>query len=280
MTGDLKKRRNLRPHSEWQAVSVPAIIDRETWERVQARLKEGRHKSRKGKANHPFLMAGRLTCECGYHWQGKPCWVNKNGKKTVYLYYYCNGKFRQITKGDCDMPALRASIWDEKAWEWVRAFIMHPAKMMKSMRAEQAERRRKNELTRERLSRAERKLEELYSQSRELLEAELTKKYKQKVIDAQRAILDGQIAEREKEVAKLREEVSEAEITDEQVETFEQFAATMRQGIENVTFQDKRDFLEWIEFKGKVTRDKRSEVGIDAECIIGRKRLSLNSARR
>jgi len=178
------------------------------------------------------------------------------------------------------MPALRASIWDEKAWEWVRAFIMHPAKMMKSMRAEQAERRRKNELTRERLNRAEKKLDELYGQSRELLEVELTKKYKQKVIDAQRAILDGQIAEREKEVAKLREEVSEAEITDEQVETFEQFAATMRDGIENVTFQDKRDFLEWIEFKGKVTRDKRGEVGIDAECIIGRKRLSLDSAYR
>lgn len=274
-TGDLKARRSLRPRSEWQAVSVPAIIDRETWERVQEKLEEGRHKARPERGKHPFLMAGRLTCQCGYHWQGKPCWTNKKEKRSLRLYYRCNRKHRPIISGKCDMPGLRASVWDDKAWEWVKDFIMRPAKMLKSMRAEQAQRRRKNESTHERLTRVEKKLEELYSQSRELLEAELSKKYKQKVIDMQRTILDGQIADREKEVDDLRAEVSEVEITDEQIETFEQFANVMRQGIGNVTFQDKRDFFEWVEFKGKVTRDDEGEVGIDAECIIGRKRLSL-----
>ena len=280
VTGDLKRSQSLRPKSEWQPVAVPAIIDRQTWEKAQERLEEGRNRSRKGKANHPYLLAGRLTCACGYHWQGKPCWVNKNGRKKVYLFYICNNRSRSIAKGTCDMPTLRTSIWDDLVWQWLREFILHPERMMKNMRAEQAERQRQHEETRKQLRRAEKKLEELYDQSRELLQLELSKKYKQKVIDTQKKFIDDQITEREKEVDKLNETLSETEITDEQIETFEQFTATMQQGVENVTFQDKRDFLEWIEFKGKVTRDKRGEIGIDAEAIIGSKRLSQVLATR
>jgi len=55
---------HYRDRSEWIGVAVPAIVSQELFERVQAKLQEGREKYR-----HPithYLLRGLLECgECG-----------------------------------------------------------------------------------------------------------------------------------------------------------------------------------------------------------------------
>jgi site-specific DNA recombinase len=62
-----KRMRRERPPSEWIVTECPALVDGETWERVQVRLRErsartGGHGARRRR----YLLSGLLTCEvCG-----------------------------------------------------------------------------------------------------------------------------------------------------------------------------------------------------------------------
>ena len=58
------------PKAEWIAVEVPPIVFRQTWETVQARLKENRHRA-DARRKHDYLVGGRVTCGvCGLKMKG------------------------------------------------------------------------------------------------------------------------------------------------------------------------------------------------------------------
>jgi hypothetical protein len=137
--GKLKRKRTRRPPEAWRPVAVPAIVDRGTWQAARTRLADGRYQGRET-ALYEYLLSGRLVCSCGYHMQGYPC--TSNAKK--YLYYRCGGKDRRNTNGNCDLPGFRVDTWDPIVWNWVHDLMLHPEKLLKGARAEQAARRRKS----------------------------------------------------------------------------------------------------------------------------------------
>lgn len=60
-----KKKRTLRPESEWISISVPAIIDEATWQAAQKQLQENKD-SAKRNLKRDYLLNGIVTCvQCG-----------------------------------------------------------------------------------------------------------------------------------------------------------------------------------------------------------------------
>jgi site-specific DNA recombinase len=58
--------REVRDRSEWIAVPVPAIIDRQTWELAQQQIAKNIRRSKRN-TKGDYLMRGRLHCQvCGY----------------------------------------------------------------------------------------------------------------------------------------------------------------------------------------------------------------------
>ena len=76
--------------------AIPPIIDKETWEEVQQRMKNNKHKAR-NKAKRSYLLSGLIECEaCGSAYVGH---ASTNKKGYVTRYYCCGNKYRTHTCG-------------------------------------------------------------------------------------------------------------------------------------------------------------------------------------
>lgn len=73
---------------------IPAIVNRETWEKVQKRMND-RKRNAKNKARHRYLLSGLIECEaCGAAYVGHTT-TNSRGYSTRY--YVCGNKYRTHT---------------------------------------------------------------------------------------------------------------------------------------------------------------------------------------
>lgn len=78
---------------------IPPIIDRELYDRVQARLSAPKRPSGEYKARRVYLLSGKLFCgHCG-------CKMNASSNTNGYVYYECYGK-KNLHK-DCHKKNLR-----------------------------------------------------------------------------------------------------------------------------------------------------------------------------
>ena len=83
--------------------AIPAIIDKETWNKAQAKLKEFKP-SGMYKAKSIYLLTGKIYCgKCGSRMVAS---VN-GGPERKYPYYLCTGK--KTLRTDCDMKNVRQS---------------------------------------------------------------------------------------------------------------------------------------------------------------------------
>ena len=101
---------------------IPAIIDRETWEKVQRRM----DLNKKEQAGRPatvreYPLKGKIFCaECGSAMTITT--GASHGRK--YLYYSCAGKKR---RGQCDNTAIRADKLERSVADTVRAILGDPS---------------------------------------------------------------------------------------------------------------------------------------------------------
>ena len=104
--------------------AIPAIIDRETWEKVQRRMAQNK-KQQAGRpaAAREYPLKGKVFCgECGAAMTVTA--TNVRGQK--YYYYSCTGKKR---RGDCDNIAMRADKLEQRVADLVRLILGDPANL-------------------------------------------------------------------------------------------------------------------------------------------------------
>lgn len=114
-----------RPEEEWIFIPVPAIIDENTFYRVQERLKENKKRSPRNNKKSHYLLSGLLSCKhCGYALYGKPA-SNSRYKR---CYYRCAGQdgYRWPTGRICDGHPVRVEVLDELVWQNVEHLLLHP----------------------------------------------------------------------------------------------------------------------------------------------------------
>lgn len=88
---------------------VPAIIPKDLFERVQARLEKNRHAPARAKAEDEYLLTTKLFCgHCGRMMVGESG-IGRNG--TVHRYYKCGAAKR---RQGCDKKAVKKD-WIERA---------------------------------------------------------------------------------------------------------------------------------------------------------------------
>ena len=87
---------------------IPAIIDKELFERVQRRMKANQKAPARAKATEEYLLTTKLFCgTCGRIMAGES---GKGSKGTIYHYYKCSGSKRHL---GCKRKALKKD-WIER----------------------------------------------------------------------------------------------------------------------------------------------------------------------
>lgn len=134
----LKKNRKTkcewRPREEWITIPVPAIIDKDTFDRVQEQLKNNKAFSRRNlQHNDEYLVRCLLSCGvCG-----RSLVVHSYGRHT---YYQCTGNVDPVTAARterCPSPMVYSPALDEAVWETVESLLRSPALMTTTWRRQQ-----------------------------------------------------------------------------------------------------------------------------------------------
>ncbi len=115
-----------RPREEWTGIPVPALVDEETFDRVQQRLADNkRFASRNTKV--PSLLQGIAACaSCGYGYYRTTTTTTAGNK--IY-YYRCLGSDDYRYQGGriCKNKPVRADYADQVVWDHVTALLADPA---------------------------------------------------------------------------------------------------------------------------------------------------------
>jgi len=115
-----------RPREEWTGIPVPALVDEETFDRVQQRLADNRRfASRNTKV--PSLLQGLAACaSCGYGYYRTTTTTTAGNK--IY-YYRCLGSDDYRNQGGrvCQNKPVRADYADKVVWDHVTALLADPS---------------------------------------------------------------------------------------------------------------------------------------------------------
>ena len=222
------KSKELKPASEIVTVPVPPIIDRETFDAVQARLKARNPKVMPARViSGPTMLTGLIHCaKCG------GAMTIRTGKGGRYRYYACSMKARQGPTA-CEGMAVPMEKLDDLVADHLESQLLQPERLetilasVLDRRQEQSERRRDHiaELNK-RAAESELRLKRLYD-AIEAGVADIDDPALKDRIDGLKAIRDQAKADAERAQAMLYNSGSKA-VTPQMVRAF---AKTARQRI-------------------------------------------------
>jgi site-specific DNA recombinase len=116
--GNLRSRA-LRPREEWIPVTVPAIIDSETWRLAQEQLTHNKERATRHNKKHEYLLRSLLVCgHCGRRVQGS--WMRNGG------YYICPNRYPKGMALTCKGRLIAVPRTDALVWDQVKAMLSNP----------------------------------------------------------------------------------------------------------------------------------------------------------
>ena len=167
-----KTRLRERPREEWVPIPVPAIIDRDTFDRVPHITHENFKLSPRGAAPETWLLRGLIQCghchvSCGCHSS-----YGRKGKLTRY--YMCrNHDLLRAGSEDrlCRERHIRAHELEQYVFDQVRQALLDPQQLLAGERAVLASAPDENELIAGQLKRLDAALDAKHTERARLLDA-------------------------------------------------------------------------------------------------------------
>ncbi|HEY3034867.1 MAG TPA: recombinase family protein [Streptosporangiaceae bacterium] len=114
-----------RSREEWTEIPVPAIVNAETFERVQARITDNKRFAARNSKLPASLLQGMAACTaCGYAYYRTS---TRTTAKKIY-YYRCLGSDSYRYEGGrvCANPPVRADYLDAVVWEHITRLLAGP----------------------------------------------------------------------------------------------------------------------------------------------------------
>ncbi len=127
-----KAKRKERLREEWIGVSVPSIIDEDTWNRVQELMINARRKWR-GYSQAEYLLSALCRCGlCGSTMHGNLI-SSKNKKRR---YYVCTARSPGIVGMEkCELSFTSADTLELLVWEKVVSWLKNPDELEKEIKS-------------------------------------------------------------------------------------------------------------------------------------------------
>ena len=115
----------IKPESEWVTISLPPIVDAETFHRVEQKRSERYYSNTPARiVNTPTLLTGLLKCGCC-----DSLMTLATGKGGRYRYYKCASKLRSIGEKKCKNANVRMETLDRLVLQIVAEKVFTPERV-------------------------------------------------------------------------------------------------------------------------------------------------------
>jgi site-specific DNA recombinase len=261
-----------RPSGEWIAVSVPALVSAECWQRAQERLQMNQRFSARNSKRHFYLLRSLLVCDiCGRTLVG--C---TRDRLTVY---YCSGRGKNR---DPDVPlherSISGRIVETLVWDAVCQLLRHPALLADAWQTQGEE--DESQLDEgDRLTGRLRALERQWTRLLDAFQAGLLDKaelaQRKRQLEAEKEAL-------QQRLAKLETQQRRKQITAQRMQDFEAFCHQIEASLDNPTPQVKQEVIRLLIDHVVVSKDAitiKHIIPTDDDCPLlpGRRFAQTNT---
>jgi site-specific DNA recombinase len=244
-----------RDASEHITIDVPAIVDRETWERAQAK-REYNAKMSKRNSKHNYFLRGRVGCKCGRSMVGH---TTTTSRGTKYFYYICasNPYSTKVEEQRCEQKPVRCDNLDTLAWESITKSFADLDRLGDNLKKAQ-----QKELSTQDPKRAELEAIENFIQQAEIEIDEIAvalRKASGRVGEALKKQMDDANVRYEEYVARrseIQKELGSRKLTDDALTDIMRYAQDVQLGIAEADFESKQKILELLDVRVKIDGEK------------------------
>jgi site-specific DNA recombinase len=228
-----------RPEEEWIAVSVPEIVERETFDLVQQKLSHNRKFASRNNKSHRYLLRALVSCgACGRSSPARTSWDGRS-------YYVCRGHSEVAKEQRCRARHAPGARLDELVWEDLCEVLTHPEHAKHALRRAHGGEWLPQEL-KARLENVGKALAQTERQRERLLEAYLGGVLEIAEFERKRKELESRaealLAQERQLESSARERAELAAIAD----SIEEFSERVRAGLADATFEQKRRLVELL----------------------------------
>lgn len=243
---------SVTPREEWIAVAhVPPLVSQEDFERVQAKLAHNHQFASRNNTEHQYLLRGLISCGlCRLGCTGRTC--------DNYRYYFCRGKngvVQSCRDEKCSSRMIPAKQVDELVWQDLCAVLTHPEVIEAALLRAQGGAWLPQELQarRENLRKAQLSVNQQVERLTEaylagIITLEELKRRRQDLAQRQEAVAS-QVRQLE---ASAAQQLELAQV----MSTIQEFCQRVQNGLEQVTFEQKRLLVELLIDRVIVTNEE------------------------
>nr|WP_244422453.1 zinc ribbon domain-containing protein [Ktedonobacter racemifer] len=238
---------------EWTAVTqVPAVITQEQFDLVQQKLAHNQQFARRNNTAYPYLLRAMVSCGM--------CRLGCIGRSSRggYAYYVCVGKSHgTISHRDekCSARSVPADQLDELVWQDVCEMLTHPGAIATALYRAQGGLWLPQELQarRENLRKARVSLEQ---QMERLTDAYLANVLQLEEYKRRRLELEQRLSVIAEQKRQLEANVGHHDQLAGMVQSIEAFCQRVQQGLNEATFEQKRQLIELLVDRVVVTGEE------------------------
>lgn len=254
-----------RPRDEWISVSVPAIIDEETFKRAVEKVKFNAEQADRS-AKHFYLLGRRLKCDkCNYTYKGRT--------RNLNHYYYCGGTEQRPVRV-CDAPVFRGKDVDRVVWEWFVELIKNPRALMTGLQDTQDSQGQKHQSLENRLELIEKQIADQEVQLGKLLDLYLTGNFPRDLLTERKARLEENLANLRNEHEKTRQMLDGLALSDRQIDEIQEFCDSIRDRLDTSSLEEKRQLFDMFDVRGRLAVENDEKV-VHVTCLISPQPVSL-----
>lgn len=116
-----------RPEDEWLPVAVPALVDRETFERAQEKLCRNRARASRNNTAHEYLLRALVSCgDCRLGTRARTTWDGRS-------YYVCTGHRQLDPARRCRSRHIPARQLETLVWADLVALVTAPEQLVAAL---------------------------------------------------------------------------------------------------------------------------------------------------
>jgi len=226
-----------RPVEEWIAIPVPALIGRAEFDQVQRQLERNAEQASRNNTRYSYELRGLVRCgACERRMCGKT-WAN--GKRV----YVCPHKDPLRTGKVCAARPVPAQDLEAMVWAEVQRLLRDPGALLAAHEAHCQAAQEPLEPAQQQQSQASKALAEVTRQRERLVDA-----YQRGLLAVRELeVRLGQLEERKAHWERQQTEAAQRVAQAQQAQTWEAdlraFCATVQQGLENATEEDRQALL-------------------------------------
>ena len=256
-----------QPRDTWVEIPIPQVVDDKTWKRAQ-KLKKQRSIKAKRNTKVLYLLQHLLRCgECGRNFHTRASWTTtsvRNGKPYTYelttprRYYMCNGM--QGMRLRCrEKPYIRAEQVEEPIWNEVKRVLQNPDLIVAGIADLDSQEGGGLE---EEIAQAERDLRSIQMEEDRAVRLFVSGKITEAQLDLQRRFITERLESARAKLDDCRVQETSGAEKRRQMEEVLAWAREFGQGLEELTPQERHDYLQMLVEQVVIDKDNKVHIAM------------------